>query len=54
MDWLVCLLLPVVGLIVGLVRFLQKKPTGGKMLAFSAAALVFWLFVRLVVVAARG
>jgi hypothetical protein len=46
-DWIACLVFPVIGLVLGLVRLGQGKPTGGKMAAISAVVTVFWIMVRL-------
>ena len=45
-DWLVCLLLPLIALILGFIRLIRGDPTAGKMLGVSAAVLVFWTVVR--------
>jgi hypothetical protein len=50
-DWIVCILLPVIGLIVGFVRSSQGKPTGTKMVLISFGVFAFWVLMRLALMA---
>jgi hypothetical protein len=50
-DWVVCLLLPVIGLILGVIRLVQGKPSGRKMVAVSAAVTVVWIVMRFTLLA---
>jgi hypothetical protein len=46
-EWGLCILMPPVGFIYGLVQLARGKPSGGKILGISAFMLVFWLLARL-------
>ncbi len=47
-DWVVAILCSGIGCIAGIVWMIQGKPKGGKMLAVSVAANVFWGIVRVI------
>jgi hypothetical protein len=51
-DWIACLVIPVIGLVLGLVRAFQGKPPGGKMVAISTAVMIFWTVIRFALFAA--
>jgi hypothetical protein len=50
-DWLICLLLPGIGLILGLIRLVSRKPSAGKMLLVSTVATAIWVMFRLTLLA---
>jgi hypothetical protein len=50
-DWVICVLLPVIGLIAGIIRAVQGKPSGAKMLVASIGFLALWTFMRFALVA---
>lgn len=45
-DWLLCILCSGIGCILGIIRLVQGKPNGGKMIAISLAFMVIWTIVR--------
>lgn len=51
-DWVICIVLPVIGVIVGLVRSSQGKPAGGKMVGISVISLIVWTAIRFMILAA--
>jgi hypothetical protein len=51
-DWLLCILCPGIGCIVGIVRLAQGHPNGGKMLGFSLLFGLLWNVLRFVLMAA--
>ena len=52
-DLMICVCMPIVGLIVGGVRLSQGKPSGNKMLLISGVMLVVQIFFRLLFALAR-
>jgi hypothetical protein len=44
-GWIACVVLPPVGVVVGLIRMVQGEPSGAPMLALSLFVSVFWLVV---------
>ena len=53
-DWLVAILCSGIGCIAGLIWIIQGKPKGGKMLAVSIMAAVFWNVVSFILSAIGG
>jgi len=47
-DWFVCLVLPVWGIIAGLLRLVRGNPTAGTMLGVSTLSLIFWVVINIV------
>ncbi len=45
-EWIVCLLCPGIGCIVGIVYAIQGKSNGGKMIGISLVMIVFWNVIR--------
>lgn len=52
-DWILCIFCSVIGCIVGLVRVIQGKPGGGKMMGISILFIVIWNVVRFMIAAAQ-
>ncbi len=48
-DWVLCVLCPGIGCIVGIVRAVQGKSTGGKMIGISIGMAVFWNVLKAIV-----
>lgn len=48
-DWLICILCSGIGCIVGIIRTVQGKPTGPKMIGISLVFIVIWTVVRLAI-----
>ncbi len=48
-EWIVCLLCPGIGCIVGIVYAVQGKSTGGKMIGISIGMIIFWNIISFVV-----
>jgi len=48
-DWLICILCSGIGCIVGIVRTVQGKPAGPKMIGISLLFIVIWTVVRLAI-----
>jgi hypothetical protein len=46
-EIVLCLLLPMIGAIVGLVRLGQRRSKGGLMLLLSGLMMLLWMMVRL-------
>jgi hypothetical protein len=46
MDWLLCILCPGIGCIMGIVYLSQGRPNGGKMIGLSILFAVLWNIVR--------
>lgn len=46
-DWLICILCSGIGCIVGIIRTIQGKPTGPKMIGISLLFIVIWTGIRL-------
>jgi len=44
-DWVLCVICPGIGCIVGIVRAIQGKPTGGKMIGISIGFIILWNIV---------
>jgi len=51
-DWALCILCSGIGCIVGIVRLIQGKRNGAKMIGISIAFSVLWSIVRIAVTAA--
>lgn len=51
-DWVIVILCSGIGVILGIVRLIQGKPSAGKMLGFSALFVVIWIVVRMMLAAA--
>ena len=47
-DWLIVILCSGIGVILGIVRLIQGKPSAGKMLGFSLLFVVIWGTIRVV------
>ncbi len=45
-DWLLCIFCGTIGCIVGIVRLIQGKSSGGKMIGFSILFTILWTIVR--------
>lgn len=54
LDWLLCILCPGIGCIVGLVRLIMGSGAGGKMVGVSLMFIVFWNALRFAIAAATG
>src|SRR5262245_33163524 len=50
-DWVLCVLCPGIGCIVGIVRAVNGNATGGKMIGFSILFAVLWNIIRFVFLA---
>ena len=48
-DTAICVFLPVVGLIMGAIRWRQRRPTARRMLLLSGSMLVVWIALRVVI-----
>lgn len=48
-DWVIAILCSGIGCIIGIVRLVQGKPNGGKMLGISLGFAVFWNVVSFVI-----
>ncbi len=53
-DWILCIFCGTIGCIIGIVRLVQGKPSGGKMIAFSILFGVIWAVVRIGILALMG
>jgi hypothetical protein len=51
-DWLLIVLCSGIGCIIGIIRLIQGKPSGGPMLGFSILFMFIWTIVRVVLTAA--
>jgi hypothetical protein len=51
-DWIICVLCSGIGCILGIVRMVQGKANGAKMIGFSLLFMVIWTIIRLAIVAA--
>jgi hypothetical protein len=51
-DWLVCILCSGIGCIFGIVRLIQGKPNGAKMLGMSILFAFIWVVLRVIIVLA--
>ena len=51
-DWVIVVLCSGIGCIIGIIRLIQGKPSGGKMLGMSVLFIVIWTIVRIVLTAA--
>ena len=47
-DWVLVVLCSGIGCIIGIIRLIQGKPSGGKMLAFSLLFMFIWYGIRVV------
>ena len=50
-DWLIAILCSGIGCIIGIIRLIQGKKNGGKMLGISLLFVVIWNIVRFIIVA---
>ena len=48
-DWVIAILCSVIGCIIGVIRVIEGKPSGGKMLLVSVIATVVWNVIQFVV-----
>jgi hypothetical protein len=48
-DWVLCVLCPVIGCIVGIVRMAQGNPIGGKMIGISIGFIVLYNIISFAV-----
>jgi hypothetical protein len=48
-DWVICVLCSGIGCIIGIVRMVQGKPSGAKMLGVSVLFMIIWTVVRLAI-----
>lgn len=48
LDWLLIIFCSGIACIIGLIRVIQGKPNGGKMLGFSILSMIIWSFIRIV------
>lgn len=51
-DWVIAILCPGIGCIIGIVRLIQGKSSGGKMLGMSILFAVIWNIVRFAIMTA--
>jgi hypothetical protein len=53
-DWLICILCSGIGCCVGIIRTIQGKETGPKMIGISVIFMLIWAGVRMVLMALRN
>jgi hypothetical protein len=48
-DWVLCILCSGIGCIIGIIRLIQGKPSGGKMIGISLVFAVLWNILAFIV-----